>query len=94
MPVGVWTLDNAVHSCQLRETGRQKQAIRVNLINQSNLRIRVLVREEAESLAQQIVPEILQIVSSGNCLTTTSFTLELPLMDFMDCDLQTMSKKP
>ena len=29
--------DNAVHSCQLRETGRQKQAIRVNIINQSNL---------------------------------------------------------
>ena len=58
--------DNQVHSCKLRETGREKQAIRVNIVNQSNLGIIVLVWEEAESLAQQIVPEILQIVSSGN----------------------------
>jgi|LauGreDrversion4_2_1035121.scaffolds.fasta_scaffold296530_2 hypothetical protein len=58
--------DNEVRRCELRETGRQKQAIRVNIIHQSNLCIRVLVWEEAESLAQQIVPEILQIVSSGN----------------------------
>jgi hypothetical protein len=57
--------DNQVHSCKLRETGREKQAIRVNIINQSNLGIKVLVWEEAESLAQQIVPKILEIVSSG-----------------------------
>ena len=59
-------LDNFVHNEHLRELGREKQRLRAEAINHSNLGVRVMLWDEAEILAQPIVETICSVVGSDH----------------------------